>query len=61
MKQKRYGTDEVIRNLRHSGAMEDAGASRAEVLQNLEVSEQTLLALAQALIVALAAELEEPT
>jgi len=43
MKRKRHGTDEVIRKLREAEAMEAAGASRAEVLQKLEVSEQTLL------------------
>ncbi len=43
MKRKRHGTDEVIRKLREAEAMEAAGASRAEVLQKLGVSEQTLL------------------
>lgn len=43
MKRKRHGTDEVIRKLREAEAMEAAGASRAEVLQRLGVSEQTLL------------------
>jgi len=45
MKRKRHGTDEVIRKLREAEAMEAAGTSRAEVLQKLEVSEQTLLLL----------------
>lgn len=43
MKRKRHGTDEVIRKLREAEAMEAAGASRAEVLQKLGISEQTLL------------------
>jgi len=43
MKRKRHGTDEVIRKLREAEAMEASGASRAEVLRKLEVSEQTLL------------------
>jgi putative transposase len=43
MKRKRHGTDEVIRKLREAEAMEAAGACRAEVLQRLGVSEQTLL------------------
>lgn len=43
MKRKRHGTDEVIRKLREAEAMEAAGASRAEVLQKLGVSERTLL------------------
>jgi len=43
MKRKRHGTDEVIRKLREAEALEAAGSSRAEVLQKLEVSEQTLL------------------
>lgn len=43
MKRKRHGTGEVIRKLREAEAMEAAGASRAEILRKLEVSEQTLL------------------
>jgi transposase-like protein len=43
MKRKRHGTDEIVRKLREAEALEAVGASRAEVLQKLEVSEQTLL------------------
>lgn len=43
MKRKRHVTDEVIRKLREAEALEASGASRAEVLRKLEVSEQTLL------------------
>ena len=43
MKRKRHGTDEIIRKLREAEAMEASGASRAEILRRLEVSEQTLL------------------
>lgn len=43
MKRKRHSTDEVIRKLRDAEAMEGSGCSRGEILQKLEVSEQTLL------------------
>jgi len=43
MKRKRHSTNEVIRKLREAEAMEASGSSRAEVLQKLGVSEQTLL------------------
>lgn len=42
MKRKRHTTDEVIRKLREAETMEAQGLSRAEVLQRLAVSEQTL-------------------
>ncbi len=42
MKRKRHTTDEVIRKLREAETMEAQGLSRAEVLQKLSVSEQTL-------------------
>lgn len=43
MKRKRHTTDEVIRKLREAETLEAQGVSRAEVLQRLAVSEQTLL------------------
>lgn len=43
MKRKRHSTDEVIRKLREAEAIEASGCLRGEVLQKLEVSEQTLL------------------
>lgn len=43
MKRKRHTTDEVIRKLREAEALEAQGLSRAEVVQRLSVSEQTLL------------------
>jgi len=39
MKRERHGTDEVIRKLREAEAMEAAGASPAEVVRKLAVSE----------------------
>ena len=42
MKRKRHKPDEVIRKLREAQAMEAQGASRAEILQRLGVSDATL-------------------
>ncbi len=43
MKRKRHTTDEVIRKLREAETLEAQGVTRAEILQRLAVSEQTLL------------------